>query len=296
MRGTALLSTILLSTHSSYANNACSANPCGAGAVCSVQGGNNVICSCPDGLQGDPLVSCEAECYRLEDCPFDKQCQGSPGKCIDPCTNNVETGWTDEYVSNYLCSVQGGLHVVLVLIVKQLVIKLSVLVPRHIQVTLLSLAVHLPRLTSAIPTPVAPMPSVSQEWTILQGRTGLCASVRMATEVSITFKFMWGAHIWSLTYLKTEKVFCSSHLLNLIIAFISSYPCNRRNLVILILGRYLWFSIQNGVVVVHIEASWYFLFLTHRMRILIVVEKELLADLIVVKVILLKGLVVIFLT
>merc|ERR1712013_602667 len=92
MRGTALLSTILLSTHSSYANNPCSANPCGAGAVCSVQGGNNVICSCPDGLQGDPLVSCEAECYRLEDCPFDKQCQGSPGRCIDPCTNNVETG------------------------------------------------------------------------------------------------------------------------------------------------------------------------------------------------------------
>jgi len=78
---------------------------------------------------------------------------------------------------------QGGLHVVLVLIVKQLVIKLSVLVPRHIQETLLSLVVHLPRLTSAIPTPVAPMPSVSQEWTILQGRTGLCASVRMATEV-----------------------------------------------------------------------------------------------------------------
>ena len=79
---------------------------------------------------------------------------------------------------------------VLVLIVKQLATKLSVLVPRHIQETLLSLVVHLPRLTSAIPTPVAPMPSVSQEWTILQGRTGLCASVRMATEVSIKFKFM----------------------------------------------------------------------------------------------------------
>merc|ERR1712013_71463 len=120
MRGTALLSTILLSTYSSYANNPCSANPCGAGAVCSVQGGNNVICSCP---------------------------------------------------------------VVMVLTVWQLATKLSVLVPRHIQETLLSPVVHLPRLTSATPTPVAPMPSVSQEWTILQGRTGLCASVRMATEV-----------------------------------------------------------------------------------------------------------------
>ena len=70
----------------------CSNNPCGAGARCEVRGNNNVICSCPDGLQGDPLISCEAECYRLEDCPFDKQCQGSPGKCIDPCTHNVETG------------------------------------------------------------------------------------------------------------------------------------------------------------------------------------------------------------
>lgn len=38
------------------------------------------------------MISCEAECYRLEDCPFDKQCQGTPGKCVDPCTNNVETG------------------------------------------------------------------------------------------------------------------------------------------------------------------------------------------------------------
>ena len=84
--------------------------------------------------------------------------------------------------------IQGGLPVVLVLTVWQLATKLSVLVPRHIQETLLSPVVHLPRLTSAIPTPVAPMPSVSQEWTILQGRTGLCASVRMATEVSITYK------------------------------------------------------------------------------------------------------------
>ena len=34
----------------------------------------------------------EWECYKLSDCDFDKQCQGTPGRCIDPCTNNVNTG------------------------------------------------------------------------------------------------------------------------------------------------------------------------------------------------------------
>ena len=34
----------------------------------------------------------EAECYKLSDCAFDRQCQGIPGRCVDPCTNNVETG------------------------------------------------------------------------------------------------------------------------------------------------------------------------------------------------------------
>jgi len=73
--------------------------------------------------------------------------------------------------------------VVLVLSARPLVTKLSVLVPRHIQEILLSLVVLLPRLTCATLTPVAPMPSVSQEWTILQERTGLCVSVKMDTEV-----------------------------------------------------------------------------------------------------------------
>merc|ERR1712115_273131 len=31
-------------------------------------------------------------CNRLSDCQFDRQCQGTPGRCVDPCTNNVETG------------------------------------------------------------------------------------------------------------------------------------------------------------------------------------------------------------
>ena len=34
----------------------------------------------------------EWECYKLSDCDFDKQCQGTPGRCIDPCTNDVDTG------------------------------------------------------------------------------------------------------------------------------------------------------------------------------------------------------------
>jgi len=39
-----------------------------------------------------PQFSERAECHRLSDCPFDRQCQGSPGRCVDPCRNNVETG------------------------------------------------------------------------------------------------------------------------------------------------------------------------------------------------------------
>jgi len=71
-------------------NDVCSPNPCGPGAQCERQGGNRAICTCPDGWLGDPTVSCEPECVRLSDCPFEKQCQGT--RCVDPCTNNVETG------------------------------------------------------------------------------------------------------------------------------------------------------------------------------------------------------------
>ena len=70
----------------------CEDKPCGPGARCQVRGNNQAICSCPQGLEGDPFVGCRAECYKLSDCPFDKQCQGSPGRCVDPCTNNIETG------------------------------------------------------------------------------------------------------------------------------------------------------------------------------------------------------------
>ena len=34
------------------------------------------------------------QCYRLSDCPFDRQCQGTPGRCVDPCTNDIQTGGT----------------------------------------------------------------------------------------------------------------------------------------------------------------------------------------------------------
>jgi len=43
-------------------------------------------------LHSLPQLRGQAECYRLSDCPFTKQCQGSPGRCVDPCSNNIETG------------------------------------------------------------------------------------------------------------------------------------------------------------------------------------------------------------
>ena len=35
----------------------CEPNPCGANAVCEVAEGN-ALCSCPQGMTGDPLVKC----------------------------------------------------------------------------------------------------------------------------------------------------------------------------------------------------------------------------------------------
>ena len=35
----------------------CDPNPCGTGAVCEVAEGN-ALCSCPQGMTGDPLVKC----------------------------------------------------------------------------------------------------------------------------------------------------------------------------------------------------------------------------------------------
>eukprot|EP00088_Acartia_fossae_P018349 TRINITY_DN2059_c0_g2_i1.p1 TRINITY_DN2059_c0_g2~~TRINITY_DN2059_c0_g2_i1.p1 ORF type:complete len:378 (-),score=19.28 TRINITY_DN2059_c0_g2_i1:59-1192(-) len=71
-------------------NNPCFPNPCGPGANCENRGANRAICTCPEGWLGDPTTSCEPECIRLSDCRFDQQCQGT--RCVDPCTNNVETG------------------------------------------------------------------------------------------------------------------------------------------------------------------------------------------------------------
>ncbi|XP_023336883.1 neurogenic locus notch homolog protein 1 [Eurytemora carolleeae] len=86
---TILIQSSLISTLP-QSSNVCSPNPCGAGADCVIQGGNRVLCNCPDGWIGDPTVSCQPECLKLSDCPFEKQCQGT--RCVDPCTNNVETG------------------------------------------------------------------------------------------------------------------------------------------------------------------------------------------------------------
>jgi len=38
------------------------------------------------------MLGSDDQCNKLSDCQFDRQCQGTPGRCVDPCTNNVETG------------------------------------------------------------------------------------------------------------------------------------------------------------------------------------------------------------
>merc|ERR1712115_308486 len=41
---------------------------------------------------GSSSFGSDPPCNKLSDCQFDRQCQGTPGRCVDPCTNNVETG------------------------------------------------------------------------------------------------------------------------------------------------------------------------------------------------------------
>merc|ERR1712106_85439 len=92
MLATALFPLLLPLLALVEAQDPCSPSPCGPGAECQVRGGSQVLCSCPPGLKGDPISGCEAECYQLSDCPFDRQCQGTPGQCVDPCLNDVNTG------------------------------------------------------------------------------------------------------------------------------------------------------------------------------------------------------------
>jgi len=100
----------------------CSPTFCGGGPCCNPTANCRPVdhkaeCSCPAGTEGEPRTGgrCvrsnksvtspsehrgvgglsdlgEAECYKLSDCAFDRQCQGIPGRCIDPCSNDVETG------------------------------------------------------------------------------------------------------------------------------------------------------------------------------------------------------------
>ena len=100
----------------------CSPTFCGGKRCCNPTADCRAVdhkaeCSCPPGTEGEPRTGgvCravrntgattqhrdttrfdEAECYKLSDCAFDRQCQGIPGRCVDPCTNNVETGYHDK--------------------------------------------------------------------------------------------------------------------------------------------------------------------------------------------------------
>jgi hypothetical protein len=62
----------------------CQPNPCGYAALCTVTSDNRPMCTCPDGMTGDPTAGCTGpQCYTDEDCPWESACMGY--RCRDPC-------------------------------------------------------------------------------------------------------------------------------------------------------------------------------------------------------------------
>lgn len=79
--------------------NECKKNPCHSTAVCQNVPGN-FICSCPEGLVGDPInTGCRkpGECFTDSDCPNTAACRNS--RCMNPCQDNGICG------INSLCTV-----------------------------------------------------------------------------------------------------------------------------------------------------------------------------------------------
>jgi len=74
--------------------NPCTSTTCGERATCSVDY-HRARCTCPPGLQGNPLERCvEAGCQSNDDCRDDEQCDYSSGRCQQlcqpgPCLSNA---------------------------------------------------------------------------------------------------------------------------------------------------------------------------------------------------------------
>ena len=71
----------------------CEPNPCSAGAQCIVSNNGQSMCTCPDGLGGDPTsdTGCHGfECRLDEDCSDNQACIGF--RCKDPCPGSCGIG------------------------------------------------------------------------------------------------------------------------------------------------------------------------------------------------------------
>ena len=143
----------------------------------------------------------EWECYKLSDCDFDKQCQGTPGRCIDPCTNDVNTG--DDFMNGEVnlsrftptgrppCGTGADCvatrYKAICSCPKTHTGKTRFchhFCNNTFEVTHSSPAAPSPLPTCAGQTPAAPTRTASPGWTRGRGRTGQCVSATRASEVS----------------------------------------------------------------------------------------------------------------
>ena len=77
----------------------CSPNPCGANTDHKVVG-NNCICTCLPGYQGDATRGCRPECVISSECGRDQACINL--KCVDPCSPGLCARNADCVVTNHV--------------------------------------------------------------------------------------------------------------------------------------------------------------------------------------------------
>ena len=88
----------------SYILDPCTTSYCGVNAVCLPQN-HQAFCSCPPGLEGDPLFRCEMpsqKCRSVQECGPNSLC--SNGICVLKCSSSEADCLPNEVCKGGLCT------------------------------------------------------------------------------------------------------------------------------------------------------------------------------------------------
>ena len=87
-----------------YISDPCTTSYCGVNAVCLPQN-HQAFCSCPPGLEGDPLFRCEMpsqKCRSVQECGPNSLC--SNGICVLKCSSSEADCLPNEVCKGGLCT------------------------------------------------------------------------------------------------------------------------------------------------------------------------------------------------